>query len=313
MTKPAVTVAIPSVSGGPRLIALLQALEKSALPADIVVADNGLPAETLARLSATTAGVLSMDSNRGFGAAVNAVARGARADVLLVINDDVTPLPGFVEALAARASAGATMVAGVLLQRNRPDRVETAGIVLDRLHSPYDYLYDEPASCLDGQAPAPPLGPSGGAAAYRTADFLKVGGFDEAFFAYGEDVDLALRLHAAGARCELAPDARAVHETSATVGHGSLRKAALVGFARGYLMRKYGILRDPLLGPGALAIEGVAGVLLSLRHRSFVPLRARLRGFRACHVRQPPPPRSALSQPLVAGLRRRYVRARPLA
>lgn len=301
------------MSGGRRLIALVRALEKSTLPADIVVADNGLPAETLTRLAATSASVLSMGSNRGFGAAVNAVARGARADVLLVINDDVTPLPGFEEALAARAAAGASMVAGVLLQRNRPDHVETAGIVLDRLHSPYDYLYDEPASCLDGQAPAPPLGPSGGAAAYRTADFLKVGGFDEALFAYGEDVDLALRLYAAGARCELAPDARAVHETSATLGHASLQKAKLVGFARGYLMRKYGILRHPVLGPGALAIEGAAGILLSLRHHSFVPLQARLRGIRECHARQPPPPRSALTQPLAAGLRRRYVRARPLA
>ena len=50
---------------------------------------------------------------------------------------------------------------------------------------------------LDG-AVADPIGPSAAAAAFDRAAFLAVGGFDERLFAYWEDVDLVLRLRAAG-------------------------------------------------------------------------------------------------------------------
>lgn len=308
-TALAVTVVIPSLAGGEHLVRLVRSLTLTTGSLDVVVADNGLPEATRAQLRETRAAVLSMGRNLGFGAAVNRAARASSADVLVVLNDDIEPEAGFLDALVAPIAEGAEMAAGVLLQKRARGRIETAGIVLDRTLVGADYLNNEPLAVLE-QPLAAPFGPSGGAAAYRLAAFREAGGFDEGFFAYFEDVDLAIRLRAAGARCALASDARAVHEGSGTLGYRSLPKANLVGFSRGYLLRKYGVLRDPRTAPAALTVEAVAVGLLGWQHRSLQPGVARVRGWRSCTERASPPPRSEITVDTIDAWRRRYVRSR---
>ena len=62
-------------------------------------------------------------------------------------------------------------------------------------------------------------------------------------FAYMEDFDLGLRIRAAGWRVAGAPGAVGVHLGSATHGHRSARQRRHGGFSRGYLLRRYGVLR----------------------------------------------------------------------
>ena len=126
----------------------------------------------------------------------------------------------------------------------------------------FDYLHGEPVASAAG-APDP-LGPTGGLALYSRAAFEGVGGFDERIFVYYEDLDLALRLAAAGGRCRLAPEARAVHAYSASLGAGSGEKYARTGWSRGYMLRRYGVLSSPRRALRALACEGAlcAGQLL---------------------------------------------------
>ena len=93
---------------------------------------------------------------------------------------------------------------------------------------------------LDGDVPNP-LGPSGAAAAYLNDAFWEAGGFDERIFAYWEDVDLALSLRTLGYKCALARRAIGTHAHSATLGSGSPRKNYLMGFGRGYVLRKWGV------------------------------------------------------------------------
>ena len=69
-----------------------------------------------------------------------------------------------------------------------------------------------------------PIGPSAAAAAFDRQAFLDAGGFDEALFAYWEDVDLVLRLRLAGGRCVLAARGLGTHVHSATLGSGSRRQ-----------------------------------------------------------------------------------------
>ncbi|MDQ3630414.1 MAG: glycosyltransferase [Actinomycetota bacterium] len=304
-----VTAVIPSLSGGPTLVRLVRALTQANESLKVIVADNGLPPDTRSLLEETRAEVVTMGRNLGFGAAVNRAAGLARTDVLVVLNDDIEPLPGFLEALVAPLAGQADMVAGVLLQERSPGLIETAGVVLDRTLVGADYLQNEPADRLDEPLP-PPFGPSGGAAAYRLAAFLEVGGFDENFFAYFEDVDLAIRLRAAGAVCVLAPCARALHAGSGTLGYRSLAKANLVGFSRGYLLRKYRVLRGVRSAPAAVAVEAVAVLLLARQHRSLEPGVARVRGWRSCDTRALPPPDSDITVGLRDAWRRRYVRSR---
>ena len=304
-----VTAVIPSLSGGSELVRLVRSLTLTHGSLDVIVADNGLAKQTRSLLEQTSAEVVAMGRNLGFAAAVNRVARMRRSDVLVVLNDDIDPLPGFLDELLAPLADGADMVAGVLLQQRSPSMIETAGVVLDQTLVGADYLNGEHVAQLE-KAPAPPFGPSGGSAAYRLAAFLEAGGFDESFFAYFEDVDLAIRLRALGARCALAPGARALHEGSGTLGYRSLAKANLVGFSRGYLLRKYGVLRDLRSAPAALAAEAVAVLLLARQHRSLRPAVARVRGWRSCHIRLPPPSSSDITVSLPEAWRRRYVRSR---
>lgn len=304
-----VTAVIPSLSGGSELVRLVRSLALRSGSLDVVVADNGLSQHTRHLLEQTPAEVVAMGRNLGFGAAVNRVARMGRSDVLVVLNDDIEPLPGFLDELVAPLADGADMVAGVLLQERAPGLIETAGLVLDRTLVGADYLNGEPVGRLEKPV-SPPFGPSGGAAAYRRAAFIETGGFDEGFFAYFEDVDLAIRFRAAGARCAIATGARALHEGSGTLGYRSLAKANLVGFSRGYLLRKYGVLRDLRSAPAALTAEALAVLLLAWQHRSSGPAVARVRGWRSCHTRLQPPLDSDITVTIPEAWRRRYARKR---
>ena len=277
---------------------------------EVVVADNGMPRNFVDALAAAGARVVPMGSNRGFGAAVNRAAAASFGDVLVLLNDDVIPCEGFVEKLVAPLGPRTAMAAGILLLEACPDLINSAGIVVDAALSPYDYLAGQPVEVLEQMPPPPPpLGPCGGAAAYDRSVFLDSGGFDEHLFAYGEDVDLALRLREMGVACVLASDARAVHAVSGTLGYHSRRKANLVGYARGYLLRKYGVLQHPVAGTRAVAVEAAASLLLARRHRSLSPALARVHGWRDCDVSAAPFDRSQATVGLLDGWRRRYARS----
>jgi GT2 family glycosyltransferase len=148
---------------------------------------------------------------------------------------------------------------------------------------------------------------------------LAVGGFDEAMFAYLEDVELGIRLRMAGARCAVAPKTFAWHEHSAYWGSGSARKNERMGHSRGYLVWKYrrnlsvaerlrGHVIDAVVYSGQVAIDRNVGAVRG---------RAKNAAQRA-RLRPPPPhggfalvPRAPLSAS--AALRRRLGRRLPSA
>jgi GT2 family glycosyltransferase len=223
------------------------------------------------------------------------VNRGAAAagdaDVIILVNNDVVCEPDFVAQLLAPFTDPAVgMAAGVLLQGAAPDLIDSAGIELDTTLGSWDYLWNQPVGALDG-APDP-IGPCGGAAAYRLPAFRELGGFDEALFAYWEDVDLALRFREAGWRCVLASGARALHAHGQTLGAASPAARRLEAFGRGYVLAKYRAAhRRPLRRLQIAALDWpVLAVHLVLR-REAGPARERLRarsvGLRAPARRAP--------------------------
>jgi len=302
-----ISVLVPSVDGGDLLAALAERLISESAQVEVVIADNGLDPGTRSRLSSTGAKVVAMGGNAGFGRAVNAAAAQAEGDVLIVTNDDIEPESGFATELATPVAAGAEMAAGILVHRDQPGVIESAGLVIDPLLGWHDHLRGEPLEGIEQRGPLPsPLGPSGGASAFAADAFRAVGGYDEVFFAYAEDIDLALRLRRAGGRCVVAPRSRAIHYISATLVHGSLAKACVVGRSRGHLLRKYGVLARPGRGAAALSLEVAATAALALRHRSLGPATARVRGWRASAVREPFPPRDWVTVGVLDGMRRRF-------
>jgi GT2 family glycosyltransferase len=279
-----VVVIIPTLNGRAMLAEALQSLERqSAAPAHVVVVDNASTdgAGDMVRAEFPHVELLRNTTNLGFGRAVNRAALAARGDALVLVNNDVVCDERFLERITEPIAGGAGMVAGVLTQWERPDLIDSAGIVLDRTLRSWDYLAERPVADLSDATP-PPFGPCGGAAAFALELFQEARGFDEHLFAYWEDVDLAIRLHEAGSTCVLAGAALGRHRHSASLGARSKLQAELDAFGRGYVLGKYAPLwRRPGLRMLAAAFDWpVLGAEAAWRRRRS-PLRQRLLGVRA--------------------------------
>jgi len=274
-------VYIPNYNGSRQIGRALRSLREQSRPVDVVVVDNGSDDDSVPMLREEFPEVtlLALERNLGFGPALNRAIAEHRADPLILLNNDAEAESRFVEAMLDAAAEGVRTVAGVLLQERAPGTIDSAGVVADRTLMGFDYLHGEPVAAA--ATAADPLGPTGGAALYDRVAFEAVGGFDERIFLYYEDLDLALRLAAAGARSRLAPDARALHAYSASLGAGSGRKFAHTGWSRGYMLRRYGVMSSPRDAARVLVAEGAISAGQLLMDRTGKGLRGRLRGWRA--------------------------------
>jgi len=311
-TASAPSVVVPTL-GPARLERLLDSLADQTLAHQTIVVDNGSADGEVARLCTRYEDVeaLRLERNAGYSRACNLGAARADGDAVVLLNDDCVCDPEFVERIVEPLDpvAGTVMAAGVMRDWNDPDRIDSAGMELDRTLLVFDYLNGEPLSRLDGRV-EDPIGPSGAAAAFDRATFLAVRGFDERLFAYWEDVDLVLRLRRLGFRCALAAGARGVHEHSATLGSGSARKNYLMGFGRGYVLRKWRVLSAGRAAP-LITREAALCIGQLLVDRNAAGIKGRLRGYRATEPTEPYPSviEGADSAPgAVATLRRRAVR-----
>jgi GT2 family glycosyltransferase len=283
------TVVIPTLDARELLAETLASLDRQTRAADVVVVDNGstdgtaeLVAERFPRVR-----VVRNETNLGFGRAVNRVALELDVDALVLLNNDVVCDERFVERiLAPLQNPGVAMVAGVLLQRGAPELVDSAGIELDTTLRSWDAWWNRPVAAVGGASE--PVGPCGGAAAYRLDAFQAVGGFDDAFFAYWEDVDLALRLRLAGHRCVRAADARGLHKHGQTLGAASPAQRQLEAFGRAFVLARYRVARRSLLTRLKIAaLDWPVLVVHLVVRRETGPLRERRRGTRAGLARPP--------------------------
>lgn len=289
-------VVIPTFDGRERLLEALASLHRQTLqPAGITVVDNASSDGTAEAVVAEfpDVEVVRSERNLGFGRAINlgVASLPPEAEAVVLVNNDCICEPQFVEELVRPLGDPAVgMVAGVLLQGAAPDLIDSAGIELDTTLGSWDHLWNRPVEELEGAAD--PVGPCGGAAAYRLSAFRELGGFDETIFAYWEDVELALRFREAGWRCVLARDARALHEHSQTIGAASPTARQLEAFGRGYVLAKYRVGGRSILRRLKIAALDWPVLLVHLVvRREAAPTRARLRaralGLRAGPRRAP--------------------------
>jgi GT2 family glycosyltransferase len=203
------SVVVPSWNGRRWLEGCLNSLAGQTLPPlEVIVVDNGSTDGSLAYLRSEhpAVRVVELDRNTGFAHAANLGIRCARGEFVALINTDVELTPGWLarvsEALARHPDAAA--VACKIVSHTDHRRIYDAGDVLRRdgvceqrgRFGLDDGRWDEPGEVF---------GACAAAALYRRAAILSVDGFDERFFAYLEDVDLALRLRLAGWRCRYEP------------------------------------------------------------------------------------------------------------
>jgi len=187
----------------------------------VVVVDNASDDGSTEGLPGSVT-VLRRPANDGFGAAIADGLEATREPFVLMLNPDVTlEADALDRALALlRGDWNTGSVALTVRRGDAPDRLDACGIALTTRLGQLNVGHDLPLA----QAPREPievLGPLGGAALWRRDTIVRAGGMPRHYFLYWEDVHLALRANRAGYRCLVAPDARAVHGGSATVGRWS--------------------------------------------------------------------------------------------
>lgn len=274
LSDPLVSVVIPTVRGRAWLPACIAALRAQTFrDFEIIVVDNASDDGSAAWLAAQPdVRVVRNVRNLGFAAACNQGIRASHAPFVALLNDDAQPEPQWLAALVGALQNPHSLVptlqssqvgacASLMLFAERPDVVQSAGIAIDRAAIAWDRLRGYRVDSAEVQQPCEIFGASGGACLYRRAMLDEIGLFDERFFAYLEDVDLAWRAQRAGWRCLYVPQACVLHHVSATAGEGSPFKNRLLGRNKVWLVAKHARLRDlPIIMLYDLAAVIYAGI-----------------------------------------------------
>jgi GT2 family glycosyltransferase len=187
---------------------------------EVVVVDNGSTDETAAFLRrARAAGVLRAvfpGENLGFGKACNLGASLARGSSIVLLNNDTIPGEGWLEALLEVAEDKTVGIVGSRLLY--PDgRLQHAGIALNADGLPFHIHRHEPAEFGPALVQRDYPAVTGASMLLRREVYEQLGGFDEMFQMYVEDVDLCLRAWGAGLRVVYCPKSLLVHLESASV------------------------------------------------------------------------------------------------
>ncbi|HVX66529.1 MAG TPA: glycosyltransferase family 2 protein [Bryobacteraceae bacterium] len=239
-----VTVVIPNWNRRDLLIALLNRLRAQTYPIiEVLVVDNGSEDGSPEAARCAGARVIELGRNMGFSGAVNRGIEETQTDLVAIVNNDVEPEPDWLEQLAtAIEQPRVAFAAGKLRSTASPDSL--------------DGTYD--AICRGACAWRAGHGSKDGplwdrqrtirfvpftATLFRTDLFRKIGGLDERFRSYLEDVDFCLRSARQGYRGLYVPRAVARHQGSATLGRWNREVVRLIARNQVLLLAKHYPLR----------------------------------------------------------------------
>lgn len=215
-----VSIVIPNFNGMAFVDACMRAVLWDAPEAEVIVVDNGSTDESLPYMKQHFPEVryLEMKENTGFAAAVNAGIRAATRPYVILLNNDTEVEQGFTAALveALEADKRIFSVQAKLLKLSQPDQIDDAGDYYCALGWAFARGKDKDAGLYE--EPAEIFAACAGAAIYRRTVFEKIGYFDEAHFAYLEDIDVGWRAQIYGYRNLYTPKARVLHAGSGSSG-----------------------------------------------------------------------------------------------
>jgi len=216
VTADAVAVVIVTHESAGQIGRTLAVVASQLRPDDeLIVVENGSADASITigsvRGTAPRARLLEQD-NVGFTGGAVAGAALASSPLLLFLNPDAPPAPGCLDALrrvaAQRPDWGAWQA---LVTMDGGTRINTAGNVAHFLGVSWAGRCGRPLSDAP-TAPEEVAFASGAALTVRREAWEQVGGFDERYFMYCEDLDLSLRLRLAGWKVGIAPAARVEHD-----------------------------------------------------------------------------------------------------
>lgn len=279
---PALSVVIVAYNSGATLGRCVSALAAQTFADfELLIVDNASPQEEAGPAARAFPGarVIEAGGNLGFAGGVNLGARAARGRWLVLLNPDAYPDPDWLEQLVAASRRRPQVLSFTSRQVMAQDRsvLDGLGDVMSAPAIPYrgGYLSPDPGDTPEGEV----FSPCGAAMMVDRALFLRLGGLDEAFFCYCEDVDFGYRLQLAGEPTLLAPAAVIAHEGSASSGGPKSDFAVFHGVRNRFWVL---VKNTPaLLLPVILPLHLLAFAVVSLRPQNRPLLEVTWRGFKA--------------------------------
>lgn len=212
--------------------------------------------------------LIALTENFGFAGGNNRGIEAARGAWIVFLNNDTRVDSRWLEELAGAIlrHPDAAFFACKVLNYFRRDEIDTVGHLLypDGINRGRGRL-EKDRGQYDREEEV--FFPSGCAAAYRKDLLNSIGGFDESFFAYGDDTELGLRARLYGAHCLLAPRSVVYHKYSETTGTYSEFKAYQVERNRVWVLLKCFPLRWILLSPFYTIVRMAHHATAALRGR----------------------------------------------
>ncbi|CUS36079.1 glycosyltransferase family 2 protein [Candidatus Nitrospira nitrificans] len=220
---PKVTVAIVNWNGQPFLDRCLSALQaQTVTPHEIILVDNASSDASLDIVRRyPSVCMLELNENLGFARGNNVAIQAAAAESewIALLNPDAFPEPHWLEALlsAARENPEFDVFGSKLVNATDLSLLDGAGDAYHISGLVWRAAHGAPADTLSVQA-SEVFSACAAAALYRRSALLEVGGFDEDYFCYVEDVDMGFRLRLTGYRCLFVPASVVQHVGSGTTG-----------------------------------------------------------------------------------------------
>ncbi len=215
-----VSVVVPNYNGKAFVGACLNALVSDAPKAEILVVDNASTdgSRELVEKYFPQIRRIALDQNYGFARAVNEGIRASTRSYVILLNNDTEVLPGFTAGLleALKTDERAFSASAKLLSLREPEKIDDAGNFYCALG--WAFARGKGRSAAHYEKPGVIFAACAGAAIYRKALFEEIGYFDEAHFAYLEDMDVGWRGRIFGYRNLYAPSAKVLHVGSGSSG-----------------------------------------------------------------------------------------------
>ena len=197
---------------------------------EIILVTNGLGKNQVNDLKNrhTKVKIIENEENKGCAGGRNQGIRKAQGNYIVTLDDDAVPDNKWLEELMRWASKSERvgMLASKMLFSSNPYIIDSAGLEISRDGN----AYSRKGLSKDGglEQTEEIFGPCGGAAFYKREVFEDIGLFDEDYFIYYEDIDLAFRARLAGWECLYVPQAVVFHHHSWSLGEESSSKIFLL-------------------------------------------------------------------------------------
>jgi hypothetical protein len=191
-------------------------------PFEVILVDNASSDDSVEYVQQNFPDVkmVIQSTNLGFAGGTNAGIRVAQGEFIFTINNDTIADSHLLEEIVRpmQLDSRVGVCGSKMILPN--GRINSTAICISRSGAAWDRGMDEPDH---GQYDTPEevFGACAGAALYRRSMLEEIGLFDEDFFLFMEDVDLAFRVQLAGWKCMYVPSARVIHIHGGTAGTGS--------------------------------------------------------------------------------------------